>query len=227
MKKALLGLTLALAAGSANAVVIDSFTGNLEIEANDGNGNAALAQLTTAQAIGGFRKLMVMNSGGESGLNSDSMLVPNQLSFSNDDGVVGVGMAIWDGPATGGSVDIDGLGGENLMPLGEDRINVGVTRSDLDVTLRLNIWDMEGDTDFVETTLGATNTLALVSFEFADFTNVDFDNIGALKLTLSGPEAVDARIDFIVTTPVPAALPMALTGIAALGFIGWRRRKAA
>lgn len=48
----------------------------------------------------------------------------------------------------------------------------------------------------------------------------------ALAAFLDGTEVASTSID-VVATPVPAALPLFGTGLAALGFLGWRRRRKA
>ena len=54
------------------------------------------------------------------------------------------------------------------------------------------------------------------------------DPITGAQTTVSSGGSLVAPFDIVVApTPPPAALPLYGTGLAVLGFLGWRRRKAA
>ncbi|MGZ5835324.1 MAG: PEP-CTERM sorting domain-containing protein [Xanthobacteraceae bacterium] len=63
----------------------------------------------------------------------------------------------------------------------------------------------------------------------ADYSNtarlfIDFTEAGAFFNADSGHNYISAAIE-PSATPVPAALPLFATGLGALGFLGWRRKK--
>ncbi len=211
---------------SAATMTIDDFT--------DAQNVAAMAlspsfpsssEVLGAGILGGARDLSVTTSA-TGPLQTQGSVAAGTLGFSNTVGVSGSLTATWDGTGTPGSgLGYDFTGGGLFSSVVVDLLS-----SDTGLSMSLIV---DGDT---VTKVFATGVASVSTqmFDFSEFASADFSNVNSLSLFLTGPEDLDASISLVglygadtTAVPLPAAgLPL-LAGIAALGAIGRRRRRAA
>jgi hypothetical protein len=205
---------------SASATIIDSFDeAQAGIAIAGGSGSSVLAGLS--EVIGGERELsLTVNSNTGSQLASLNVS-DGLLNFNNGTGVDSTAMVTWDGIASGG------LGGEDVTNGGLSfAIVVNVVAADLGGMIRLDIEDTGAGSAFVTQAIGPGAGAFVLPF--ASFAGVNFGALDLVKLTITGPDALDVSIDFIETSQVPEPSTMLLSGLAllALGGLSRLRRKA-
>ena len=187
-------------------------------------------QVEAPEAIGGFRDLQVTGDGGLA--TTRGSVGGEVLSFSNSAGVAGSLIATYDGdddspivnPIGLGGVDLTGGVADHLL----DQITVSLTAFDLDgLEVTLNLFSGTGNGTVTQTFIPNTDEL---NFAFSDvgFASVDFTDIGAIQLILTGPANIDASIDLFAATstkdiPEPA-VSFLLFGTAIAGGFSLRRK---
>lgn len=186
-----------------------------------------------AGVLGGSRTMQNTVFTSTFGLSSQvivSPLSPGTLSFSNDSGQDATATVLWDANGAG-------LGGVDLTSGGLlSKFQTKVLASDLNVGLRIDITETAaagGSNAFWSANLGPGVTF--VSELLANFTgaaSVDFTQVNRIMLTLNGPLAQDSTIDLLEITssssqvPEPVTAGLGMMGLAALGLVAARRRRA-
>ncbi|MGF1641472.1 MAG: VPLPA-CTERM sorting domain-containing protein [Rhodospirillales bacterium] len=131
------------------------------------------------------------------------------------------------GTSTDESIAIDGLAGWNFsITLGSFTFGQADVTDQTFTTFFFNLGKLDGIRFFIE---------PITFTGFGEQTIEDFQGGRALFVEAFPdglPVLLEAEWDFTNATaptpvPVPAALPLFLSGLAALGFAGWRRRKSA
>ena len=187
------------------------------------------SEVAAPEALGGFRDLQVMGNG--SFASTQGTVMPNggALSFSNNDLITGTLIATYDGNDGSPTVNSMGLGGIDLTDMGSlDRLTVSLTSADLmGLEVTLNLFSGTGNATVTDTFAHDSDEL---NFSFSDigFASVDFTDIGAIQLILTGPASIDASIDLFAATsstdvPEPA-ISLWLFGTAIAGSLSLRRR---
>jgi hypothetical protein len=74
-----------------------------------------------------------------------------------------------------------------------------------------------------------TQTFDVTNSSFLTFTlAADFTNLTSVSWTATGGSTPQfSNIDVVASTPLPAALPLFVTGLGAMGLFGWRRKRRA
>lgn len=118
------------------------------------SGNGCFFQFAGTNIIGGFRDLFVesvsqdLNAGAD--VRSSLSAGGSFLSFSNNAGTVGLGVVQWDGNDNSADLDLDGLGGANLIiqegcgPTGCNQFVASVTAADQGFSYAITVVDMFG-----------------------------------------------------------------------------------
>ena len=176
--------------------------------------------------LGSYRDIFIDDVTTNDSSNSSSFVVSNGAAFfSNDFGVQGTGIMVWDGDDDPDTVNFQGLGGINIIENGLDHIAMELS-SDLDgLNVKFNIYDMNGKISSIDREFSAMPTTSNQDFLFDDFVgNAEFDNVGAIELLLKGPQRIDAGIDLIeiarTNPPKPIPEPTSILGLLVIGATG-------
>lgn len=181
--------------------------------------NPATISGPTADAIGGVRTITNTRTSPAGTANAFGSQV--QAVVTGGNASVSLGAS-----TEGFSVFSWNAGGADLMDGTNSLLSLDVIDSDLLVSFTFRI---NGVTGLTKTTPGGPNAL---TFDFSDFGGVDFSSVGAISLLIEGPTSFDVTFDNVLAigapvsaVPVPAALPLFGTGLAIMGFVGWRRKR--
>lgn len=231
---------LAMVAGSAQAIIIDTFNDTTTSLVPPFFGpNSGLGPVTTASSnpgnemVGDFRTMSITafsNANGQ-GLTfeADGGNTPNELAFSANAGVSGSGAVLW-----GGANGTGGLGGVDITDGGiNDALQLDFTGIDQGgVTLTFSITDGDGDV----ATRALTANIGQNAFLFNSFTNIGAVNlmdVDFLELSIDVSVASDMTLDLVQTrqgeipdpndAPLPATL--VLLGLGAVAAARARRAK--
>lgn len=235
-------LALAFSLNASATLVIDSFSSTqAKIEDGTVGGPIVSSQLADATVLGGYRELIVSKTGGfDAAAAADTTLTTSlavgggKLRFSNDNDVSGVGIARWDGSATGGAINATGLGGASLLAYGNAFV-IDVISSDPGATFNFILEAYTNAGQYSSYTLAGTG-VGIYSITFADLLGagattvgggVDVTNLGALQLTILPMGASTFGLDLAIDTiSVPEPASLALVGLSLLGLGVMRRRQA-
>ncbi|BCX88688.1 hypothetical protein MIN45_P1057 [Methylomarinovum tepidoasis] len=193
-------------------------------------------QVSGTGILGGYRDVYIEKSGTSSPLLRSSLVIgpgnlgSNYMSISNDSSVQGEVTLVWDGahqitadPGIDANIDTDGLGGIDFLSSSSNYgILLEVMSIDLNVIATLDLWDTTGER------AGASHTFTSAAdhvFQFSDFLSdnpsLDLHDIGAVRLTMNGPNKWDGEFNLVgVVSPSPLAssipepAPAALLGFA-------------
>lgn len=232
MKTKLIGTLAVIAlAGSAHAVVIDSFDADQMCVATMGSSTADA--INDASILGLERELIARNVIGGGALSEvTNMTTAGKLDFSLDVDTVGQGKLVYDGddnadgPISDTSPTTNGLGGVDFTEGGlHTALALGVCVADFPVDITYRIWDMSGaSSQYVLNLPGGIFSDVEYLANFSDFTgSADFTDVGAVKVLITPMFGnTDLQLDYIQTSvPTPGAL--AIAGCA--GLLGTRRRR--
>jgi len=217
----------------ARALVIDQFDGTVDLEVDSTTPIVTDSSSDPFGIIGGTREVRFE-------LTSASATPPGQATLDIDNvGILDSGLAV--GNISGTSLveityDRGGAGlGTNLLLNGDTEFEFSVIEGDFPASFSIFLSDgtNSGTSGVVNSPGGVSPFLpgtspASVRIPFSDpnFASIDFTNIDVIQLQISTPvPSTDVSVDFFGTVPVPAALPLMLTGLAGLGFLDWRRRR--
>lgn len=231
-------------AAPASAIIIDSFNnGPVDITANQATPQVQNV-VDAAGIIGGQRESSVIYYNPTSTAPDNVRLRvdfadQNNFSHSQDAGVAGLSIFVYDGPdGDPTSIDYGGLGGIDLTEGGlADRFIFTVLFADQSVNqvLDLRVYtDATHYSDLFKNFAAPINSPTQISFLFSDFTvgdgaagAADFTNIGAILLAIDGrfEPALDVRLDELRTLVIPEPATMSLLALGLTAVAGLRRRR--
>ena len=214
----LAGIRFALAAvftlfavNPAFSLVIDSFEGNL-VATSTGTIKIAYAAAAVPSAIGGTRSFRTEIVAGPSKLELESFA--GNLWHSQNSGVSGKSLAMWDGDADPGVFNPAGLGGIDLTQDGGTAVKLQIVSFDYafqrSVNLTVTVFDASdaggGKYSSRTVTLSEALTNYLLEIPFTSFDSsgplgpVEWSNVGAVTLLINGSNPdVDLTIDEVGT----------------------------
>lgn len=227
--------TMALMPMAAQAITIDLFTKQQFVEDAPQSGSSvpSSSQTFANSTVGDFRDLDATNSDGfpaGTQLNADGNDL-RRLNLSNGAGGSGTGTITYDGfdqDPTAAGVDTFGLGGVDLTDGGQSgQFAFRVLLSDFAFDYSIEVWDIDSSS-IASGVIGAATEDEQQFLRFSEFSGIDFTSIGAIQLSFTGGRNADLTIDNFRTegpavVPVPASVPLLLTGLGLLAFL--RRRK--
>lgn len=233
----LLGAAAALAlmaplAANASVITIDDFNQTNQEVTSLVNNPPPLdnSELAAPEAIGGARDLQAINSNGDTD-GTNVRVTGGALSFSNIATSRGQGIISYDGlDGDATTLDTDGLGGLDFLAVGAQAAFVlDVIEADANLTYTITVTDIfSGVSSFsgvIAEDLNGTNEIALL----ADFVGTaDFTKVGAVQFLFDAPvDNLDAAFDkfAVASVPVPAALPLFISGLIGFGLLGRKRRR--
>jgi hypothetical protein len=230
-----------LAAGSAQALVIDTFDTEHTVEDVPTAGESVADEIFAPEALGDYRHLYVQNKQGISGGTTLDVRA-GQLEFSNNVDASGTGTITYDGPGGfdpigGDPVNTSGLGGIDFLIGPVPFLEFDVSSFEQDLFVQIDAWDLSGNqTRYTETLPPAglfSPLLPLDDFEPLG-TEFDWTQVGALQFFVESfvsdadPDGgYDGSISGIELNaiPLPASAFLVLGGLGGLTLLRARRRQ--
>lgn len=235
----LAALTMAAAPALSATLIIDDFTGFQVVTNAPSEGFVDNSQVADAGVLGGFRDLQAMNTGSDgSNINATDLRVDaGLLKFSNNDGAKGFGIITYDGDDDPTVLTTNGLGGINFNIGANPRFVFDVERFDLDVAVRISLFDTMGREATYDETLETGFNPILTFGELDVEEGFDFTQIGALQLFVDSTNtfiSVDGALrsvrieadDMTPVIPLPASGLLLLGGLGLIPAVRRMRRKA-
>lgn len=197
----------------ALALTIDEFAGSHDINAHPGETKSLT--LTSTSSIGRYRTLSASGNTGLAGLSVNSSVEGGVFNHSQDAGVTGSSMIVWDGDSDN-LLNFTGLGGIDLTQDGATALRLEILFFDLPnnnpVPVTITLYDAsdpsgnKSSAAFV-TLAQPVSSVTVLDIPFSDFTVAGVEgaasskNIGAVILFVSGAlaPAVDLTLDWVGT----------------------------
>lgn len=232
---AVAGMALAMGSAPAHANLIDDFLTDQTIT-RSGVGTSSIGMSGVSGAIFSERYIeATITAGSASQRVSSNGLNPGELTHSQDAGVTGHSLVIWDGDSSNGPV-IDMATAVDLTDAGaSNSIAFKIISDDWPTNLTFTVYTTP--TDFSRMTYATPGLLSnvVIYLPFASFTDfgdgADFANVGALTLSIAETiphEDLDIRIELVEsTTPpgIPEPMTLGMFGAGLAGFVIARRRR--
>lgn len=187
---------------------LDTFNDTTQsVEANFVGTNPDMSSISASEAIGGERDLYANATSGTVRILANSVTAPNQVIFDLPPNSDGERLIVYDGPdGNATTLDPTGLGGVDLTNGGDAtgfRFAIGGETGTSLVIRVYNGANASIVTVPIPITAGGAPTETL-DVPFADFTvltgtGVDFSDVGAISLEVTGPAAADVTIDMFET----------------------------
>jgi hypothetical protein len=229
-----LAVTSLLIAGSVNALVIDAFDDTQMLLQASSTANQSASSSSVANAIGNARKFTMTQVSGATLARIAAAVIYEEdpaapkghwpiLSVSNPDRVNSTITVIWDGTSADPyTVSVGGLNHANLMVQNDIGFLLKIPSIDTEVTLALTVWDSDSNASFSYKFPKPGQQF----IPYTEFAGVDFSDVGAIRLVMSGVIAWDGSIDILETKPNPAPVPgtALLLGVGLLGLARRARR---
>lgn len=225
----------------ADPILIDDFSVEQDVGLQPINGfipaNSQVGPDSTI--LGGFRDTEAQGNANVL-LGTRLEVTGGGLNFSNSAGTTGRGLLTWDGDDDPTVLDPTGFGGIDITQNnghGLSGIFVDIASTDLaGLELGFTIFDLDNNVSTLSRTFASAVASPLTtSFLFEDFSGpADFTNVGAIKLEIGGPEAIDARLaniridkEDVVDIPEPMTSAMALLAVSVVSGLSLKRRQIA
>ena len=216
-----------LEAGSAQAAILmDDFTVDQLVESYSENNENQKGQYSD-NIIGGYRGMFIQKDTVDK---SKLDIKHGEAKYSNDSGATATAEIFWNG-SDSDKTKTTGLGGIDITDNGTlNSIALDLKADFNGLKIDFYIYDMNGnDASISESFTGLPNSSQdferrFLSFNsFKNSNNLDFTNVGAMKLVLNGPESLDADIKLIEITnnesqPIPE--PTSILGLLVIGATG-------
>jgi hypothetical protein len=183
--------------------------------------------LATTSVLGGFRDLDLNPGTGDSNLVAQGVVTNGFLFWSNPADFTSTLLTTWDGQDNSPAVNTSpGLGGWDFTSL-ED-IEIGIASTDLSgLQIKVDLFTKPGNvSSFTSTPFSAIPSTAPVAYKInkASFAGtVNYSEINAVRMTLTGPKEIDVKLDYIKanldedpTPPAAVPEPGTLAGIGAI-----------
>lgn len=245
-------LLVGASAASAMTVTVDDFTDDQFVQ--DLPGTLVNSSVIVGGMLGGTRYLEVENADGvTAGTQLNSTL--GSISFNNAAGTSGIGYIIYDGTSDRSGVTDPGIGvGVNTTGLGGLDIVAGPSIAETFFSFDLSdfnpgsggstalfsafAYDMFGNVGQFDEIVGAADISPILPLS-AFSGSVDWTNLGAIGFTIDSRSGIDpvlgefGGINFdgkvgsitVNAVPLPASVLMLLSGVGAVGGVGFLRRK--
>ncbi len=228
-----------------SAKKISSFSGSITCDSFSTSSNCNIThdpgpgiQVIGAGILGGYRDLYVntgqVSGSGTRGISAFIDTSSGALIINNDSAVAGTAVVVWDGahaitadPRIDANIATSGLGGVDFtLSPGSYGVLLDIPSIDLNVNATLDLWDTSGQKASVTYSNLSTGS---VVFTFADFLNnnalLNLNQIGAIRLTVTGPAAWDGEFKLIGVTTTPEPATLTLFGLGLLGLRSVFRRQ--
>ena len=224
---AALASTVMLGVGNVQAntnILIDDFGQSQKVDSDTNNIAPIKSQVGPYNNIlGNYRDMFIDDVTTNDPSNSSSFVVSNgEAFFSNDFGVEGTGIMVWDGDDDPDTVNFQGLGGINIIENGLDHIAMELSSDLPGLNVKFNIYDMNGNISSIDREFSAMPTRSNQDFLFDDLVgDANLNNVGAIELLLTGPARIDASIALIeISKSRGIPEPTSILGLLVIGATG-------
>jgi hypothetical protein len=169
--------------------------------------------------LGGERDIQItIDAGTTTGNRLSSGVGTSLLSVGYEPSIEGTAEIVWDGPdGDATSIDFTGLGGVDLTESGaQDAFIIRINSDDLAASLIIEVFTDSGNSSTATLNLPGSifspedRTVPFSSFTANLGTGADFENVGAIVLSVTSTTPLDLEIDSFGTTstqPAPTLTP--------------------